>query len=413
MRNIAIIGATLLASVAGTISAQGITFQGFPKSGSYQKLTSLNAQGDCPSEQYKFNGASSPLDEELSAVVRGPAKVKQFAVYTQDSTSSRKRTLKADAHQRRHGHQHFHEKNKEIREGKEDVERRNGQLVTATMFGTVVTMTDTWDAASPAPAAAKPAASPAAASSEAAPAAAPVINAGTGNWGRVAYYDAESATADGLTFLGNVNWNSETYESLGATLGYVTPNGQNSSNKPTILENSLIPDGVEFVISSATACKNDCGATAPGANAYHGWNGAEKVFMIEIEMPLSGQTGYLNADMPAFWLLNTQIVNQQQYGKCSCWATGCGEWDIHEILKAGATTGYASMHMGSNYAGTPPQGLARPTSGTMKIAAIVSGGVAHVEVLNSDTSFGNTLSGATVAGYINSPNSTPFNVIIP
>ena len=135
--------------------------------------------------------------------------------------------------------------------------------------------------------------------------------------------------------------------------------------------------------------------------------------MIEIEMPLSGQTGYLNADMPAFWLLNTQIVNQQQYGKCSCWATGCGEWDIHEILKAGATTGYASMHMGDNYAGTPPQGLTRPTSGTMKIAAIVSGGVAHVEVLNPNTSFGNTLSGATVAGYINTPNATPFNVTIP
>ncbi|MCJ1415566.1 target of Sbf [Xylographa parallela] len=413
MRNVAIIGVTLLASVVGTTLAQGITFKGFPKSGSYQKLTSLNAQGDCPTEQYKFSGANSPLDEELSAVVRGPARVKQFAVYTQDNTSSRKRSPKADAHKRRHGHQHFHEKNKEIREEKEDVERRNGQLVTATMFGTVVTMTDTWDAASPAPAAAQPAASPAVASPVAVPAAAPVIDAGTGNWGRVAYYDAESATANGLTFLGNVNWNSETYESLGATLGYVTPNGQNSSNKPAILENSLIPDGVEFVISSATACKNDCGATAPGANAYHGWNGAEKVFMIEIEMPLSGQTGYLNADMPAFWLLNTQIVNQQQYGKCSCWATGCGEWDIHEILKAGATTGYASMHMGDNYAGTPPQGLTRPTSGTMKIAAIVSGGVAHVEVLNPNTSFGNTLSGATVAGYINTPNATPFNVTIP
>ncbi|MCJ1320251.1 target of Sbf [Xylographa vitiligo] len=393
MRNIAVIGATLLVSVVGTASAHGITFQGFPKSGSYQKLTSLNAQGDCPTEQYKFNGANSPLDEELSAVIRGPAKVKQFAVYTEDNSSSRKRSPKADAHHRRHGHQHFHEKNREIPEDKGDIEKRNGQLVTATMFGTVVTMTDTWDAASPAPAAAKSAASPAVASAVASPTAAPVIDAGTGNWGRVAYYDAD--------------------KSLGATLGYVTPNGQNSSNNPTILENSLIPDGVEFVISSNIACKNDCGATAPGANAYHGWNGADKVFMIEIEMPLSGQRGYLNADMPAFWLLNTQIVNQQQYGKCSCWATGCGEWDIHEILEAGATTGYASMHMGSNYAGTPPQGLPRPTSGTIKIAAIVSGGIAHVEVLSPNTSFGNTLSGATVVGYINSPNSTPFNVIIP
>ena len=149
-------------------------------------------------------------DVKLSAVIRGPAKVKQFAVYTQDNSSSRKRSPKADAHHRRHGHQHFHEKNREIPEDKGDIEKRNGQLVTATMFGTVVTMTDTWDAASPAPAAAKSAASPAVASAVAAPTAAPVIDAGTGNWGRVAYYDAESATADGLTFLGNVNWNSET-----------------------------------------------------------------------------------------------------------------------------------------------------------------------------------------------------------
>ncbi|MCJ1284927.1 target of Sbf [Xylographa opegraphella] len=393
MRNIAIIGAALLVGVLGTTSAHGITFKGFPKSGTYQKLKSLNAQGECPTEQYKFNGANSPLDEELSAVIRGPAKVKQFAVYTQDNPSNRKRNLKADAHHRRHGHQHFHDKKKEIREEKENVDKRNGQLLTATMFGTVVTMTDNWDAASPAPAAAKPTASPAAASPVAAPAAAPVIDAGKGNWGRVAYYDAD--------------------KSLGATLGYITPNGQNSSHQPTILENCLIPDGVEFVVSSDVVCKNDCGATAPGANAHHGWSGAEKVFMIEIQMPASGQTGYLNADMPAFWLLNTQIVNQQQYGKCSCWATGCGEWDIHEILEAGATTGYASMHMGSNYAGTPPQGLPRPTSETMKIAAIVSGGVAHVEVLSPNTPFGSTLSGAAVAGYINSPNSTPFNVIIP
>lgn len=36
-----------------------------------------------------------------------------------------------------------------------------------------------------------------------------------------------------------------------------------------MLEDTLIPDGVEFVISSSTACNNgDCGATAPGANAY-------------------------------------------------------------------------------------------------------------------------------------------------
>lgn len=143
-----------------------------------------------------------------------------------------------------------------------------------------------------------------------------------------------------------------------------------------------------------------------------GFAGNEKMFMIELEMPLSGQTGYLNADMPAFWLLNTQAVNQQQYAKCSCWATGCGEWDIHEILSAGDTTGYASMHMGSNYAGQAPKRLPRPTSETMKMAAIVSGGVAHVEVLDPSTVFDMTISGSIVSGYLNSPDTTRFDVHI-
>ena len=69
MRNIAIIGATLLASVVGVTLAQGITFKGFPPSGTYQKLVSLNAQGDCPTEEYTFNGANSPLDEEVCRLV--------------------------------------------------------------------------------------------------------------------------------------------------------------------------------------------------------------------------------------------------------------------------------------------------------------------------------------------------------
>ncbi|MCJ1478725.1 Peroxisomal membrane protein PAS20 [Lambiella insularis] len=415
MRNITLLGATWLAGVAGTASAHGITFQGFPNSGTYHKVVSINKDGDCPMQPHTFNGANSPLDEELSAIVRGPAKVKQFAVYTQEPSSSRKRSHILGQYPRRRGHRHYHEQIEEFREAKKAQEKRDPVvLVTATIDGSVVTMTDTWNVPGASPtvsiASAATGSSP---ESIASPVTEPHVDAGSGNWARSAYYEASSATAEGLTFLGNVNWNSETYATLGATLGYVTPNGQNSSSGPTVLEDTLIPDGVEFVISSSNLCNHsDCGATAPGAIAYHGFAGNEKMFMIELEMPLSGQTGYLNADMPAFWLLNTQVVNQQQYAKCSCWATGCGEWDIHEILTAGATTGYASMHMGSNYAGQAPTGLARPVSGTMKIAAIVSGGLAHVEVLDPSTAFATSISGSTVSDYLNNPNAVKFDVLI-
>lgn len=88
---------------------------------------------------------------------------------------------------------------------------------------------------------------------------------------------------------------------------------------------------------------NDCGYVRLGAVAYRelprfllanartnefadGFNGADKVFMMEYSMPMDGTSGF-NADMPAIWMLNAQIPRTLQYGNaaCSCWITGCGE----------------------------------------------------------------------------------------
>ena len=138
----------------------------------------------------------------------------------------------------------------------------------------------------------------------------------------------------------------------------------------------------------------------------------DKMFMVEFQMPLSGSGDGLNPDMPAFWLLNSKIVNTQQYDACSCWSTGCGEWDIHEVLTKGATQGSASMHMGKNFAGTPSQTFDRPTEKTMKMAAIVSNGVAHIEVLDDSQTFDAVISGATVSGFLDHPEVAKFNVLI-
>ena len=94
-------------------------------------------------------------------------------------------------------------------------------------------------------------------------------------------------------------------------------------------------------------CNNDCGFVRPGSVAYRlspnfcyvfmhtltvvsdGFDGADKVFLMEFSMPMDGTSGF-NADMPAIWMLNAQIPRTLQYGNaaCSCWESGCGEFDV-------------------------------------------------------------------------------------
>ena len=133
--------------------------------------------------------------------------------------------------------------------------------------------------------------------------------------------------------------------------------------------------------------------------------------MAEYTMPLSGSQAGLNPDMPAFWMLNTQIVNTVQYAACSCWATGCGEFDVHEVLTRGATAGYATLHGGNNFQGQAPGAIDRPTSGTIKIAAAVAAGQVSVHVLPADFSFDSSLSSSVISGILNSPDMEEFTVV--
>jgi hypothetical protein len=173
----------------------------------------------------------------------------------------------------------------------------------------------------------------------------------------------------------------------------------------------LIPDNVEVVLATDKACgATDCGSTNPIAKAHHGWAGVNKMFIFEYSMPASGRRDFsadsINPDKPGIWMLNSKIPNTEQYG-CSCWATGCGEMDVHEVLDPGATVGYAAMHMGNNYAGTPPQGIARPLTGTMKLAVIITDTVAHVQVLPQGQTFPDVIPASTVASFLGAGPSVP------
>ena len=149
-------------------------------------------------------------------------------MYTQSSASSKTKRSEGNAHERRHGHKYFHERNKERRDRHAAVEARAvGDLVTATIDGKIAVWTNTYSGATPAPAAPAagnaapaPAPAPAAPAAPAAdakpvaamgsvvamPSAAPATPVTGGAWGRVAYYDAVNSSADGLSFLANNNF---------------------------------------------------------------------------------------------------------------------------------------------------------------------------------------------------------------
>lgn len=190
-----------------------------------------------------------------------------------------------------------------------------------------------------------------------------------------------------------------------------------------MLADTLMGDDVEIVIMTDRPCLNgDCGTVRPGTVAYRtgcpflalltgrisladkrpdGFDGPTKMFLVEFSMPLTGKTGF-NADMPAVWVLNAQIPNTLQYGdaECCCWESGCGEFDIFEILDSGNTRAKSTWH--GNVSGGDSNYFNRPTESTMKAAVIFDGNssAATIVVLPDDTDFATTLTADQVNAFL-------------
>ncbi|KAI5957452.1 hypothetical protein KGF57_003146 [Candida theae] len=241
----------------------------------------------------------------------------------------------------------------------------------------------------------------------------------SGNWNRLSYYEASSGTSENITFLTRAGKNSSC---LGLGLTYASDNGTGAAESATVLaENSLINSNDEFVIFSNISCgksglNNDCGVYRSDIPAYHGFYGTTKMFLFEFKMPNETKTSpeISNYNMPAIWLLNAQIPRTAQYSlnvNCSCWRSGCGEFDIFEVMN---TTEYLNLYstihdyQGSEYIET---GIAidsyieRDLTGTM-VGGVVfdSNGDATVWVSNS-TSFDSTVSGSDVNQWVNKDTS--------
>ncbi|KAL9023312.1 MAG: hypothetical protein Q9196_007282, partial [Gyalolechia fulgens] len=186
---------------------------------------------------------------------------------------------------------------------------------------------------------------------------------------------------------------------FGASLSYASPDGKSAAASPQTLQNQMIEDDVEVIVMSNRSCEGDsCGYTRPGGVAYHGFAGDQKLFLMEFSMPATGKTGF-NGDMPGIWLLNAQIPLTSQYGtnpECSCWTSGCGEFDLFEVLDTGDFRCKSTLHMAP--AGGSSDYFQRPKDKTIKAAVLLQGSneSAHIQILDDSQSFDESLASEAV-----------------
>lgn len=383
---------------------KAVTYSGVGHTGSYNKVTSMTG-GQCSQEPVSYSGPLAPLDEEVSLHFRGPMHLKKVAAYTKSGgASKRSAASKGGPHSRRHAGQHakFHEK-----------KDANPGAVTATIDGKAVTWENDYFGPGGAPAAT--AAAKAAAPVDQVIKAAKVDKTQTkaakvdkhekavdpnAAYTRVGYYDASAGSADGIVFLGNYGGQgSGTFDSnYGNSLSYLNSEGNGGASSPSVLKDKLIGSNEEFAIMTDKECSgDDCGYVRPGTVAYHGFEGGDKIFLFEFDMPMDGGNGF-NGDMPAIWMLNAQIPRTLQYGEatCSCWGSGCGEFDIIEVLSPGEKRCKSTLH--TNAPGGSSDYFQRPTDDMMTLAVVMnsSDGTISVVELPKGTGFGGSLTASEV-----------------
>ncbi|OUM55186.1 hypothetical protein BVG19_g4676 [[Candida] boidinii] len=241
------------------------------------------------------------------------------------------------------------------------------------------------------------------------------------SWTRRAYYDSASSSAENVTFLGNVG---DYVQCLGHALQYVDEDATSASTESKVIDDVTIHSNEEFIIMSNLTCESsgwgkNCGVYRDGIPAYHGYDGTTKMFLFQFEAPMEDDStmtvnNTASYNMPAIWLLNAHIPRTAQYPynpNCSCWNSGCGEFDIFEVLNNTESTHFfTTIH---DYQGTddiegglPIYGwLERTPNQVMKGGVVFdSNGVATV-FISSDTTFDDNLSSTDLSNWISSATS--------
>ena len=110
----------------------------------------------------------------------------------------------------------------------------------------------------------------------------------------------------------------------------------------------------------------------------------------------------LISDAPALWFLNAAIPRILQYGNdrnnmpCSCWSTGCGEFDAFEVLGNGEERAKSTIHRQGNLEGGDSNYFKRPVGSMLKFAVVWHYPHITALVLDDDFDFGTSLSNEQV-----------------
>jgi hypothetical protein len=197
-------------------------------------------------------------------------------------------------------------------------------------------------------------------------------------------------------------------------MSFANSDGVTAAAVPQTLGNVFIPSNKELILMTGQPCGGDCGFVRPGTPAYKGFpTGSDTVFLVEFTMPRDPSSGF-NADMPALWFLNANIPRTLQYGNaaCSCWTTGCGEFDVFEILSTGSdfltTTIHSWQGTGTQFGGGGCSDyFQRPLGGTMKAAIIFTQATKTLKivVLDNSVEFGPGLADSLVTAWSSTAGS--------
>lgn len=177
----------------------------------------------------------------------------------------------------------------------------------------------------------------------------------------------------------------------------------------------------EIAVFTDKLCDGNCEYARPDATAHctsppdarliytltftDGWDGPSKAFFIEFQMDHYDNHGSdqgMLSDAPAWWFLNAAIPRILQYGNdrnnipCSCWSTGCGEFDAFEILGHGEMRAKSTIHRQGNLEGGDTNYFLRPVGRTIKFVVVYHNWNITARVLDDEFAFGDSLTQAQI-----------------
>lgn len=187
---------------------------------------------------------------------------------------------------------------------------------------------------------------------------------------------------------------------FGNSLSFVTPAGNVVAPESEPFDGTLDTSEYEIAVFSDKECDINCPYWRPNATSHYAWSGSSKAFFIEFQMDHYQNHGSdygLISDAPAWWFLNAAIPRILQYGNdrnnipCSCWSTGCGEFDAFEVLGNGEERAKSTLHRQGNLEGGDSNYFKRPVGTTLKFAVVWHYPHITARVLDDDFDFADVL----------------------